>query len=560
MRWIRKDKPIDRFEVKDAPDILVELLKLRGIATSEAATDFLNPSLEQLNDHWLLPDIQRAVKRIQEAFDSKQKIAIYGDYDADGVTATSLLWDFLYRQIGFDEVIPYIPSRFDEGYGLNRDAVNELKDQGVDLIITVDCGVKDKDLIKEYKGKIDFIVTDHHTLPDNQDFEHIVIHPKREGSKYPFGEICGAAVAWKFVCALSESLKTDFDPLNYLDLVSIGTVCDVMPLVDENRAIVRSGLERIEIAERPGLRALLDMNKLTKRPLAAYHIGFVLGPRINAAGRIGSALDAVRLLVTGSARQANQLAKSLDELNKQRQELTFDMLKQAEDMLGEVNVKQKLLFVYGENWSEGVVGLVAGRLTEKYHRPSICATISDGQATASARSISKFNITTALEQSEELLLRFGGHAQAAGFSFDVQNLDILKETLEKIASESIMEEDIEKELLIDLVVSLNDINFDLLEWLYKLEPYGFGNSSPVFEVDDLEVLSLNVVGRDGKHVKLRLQDKDLNRIEAIGFNLAEKLEGIKRGDRIDVVGNFEINEWNGSKKIQINLKDVKIVK
>ncbi len=543
---------------KNYPEIISKLLGLRGMTKKQEIEKFLDPEFDDLNDPFLLPDIDKAIERIRLAIENKEKVVIYGDYDADGVTATSILWDFLYRRLGLD-VIPYIPSRFEEGYGLNKLAINELEKNGAKLIITVDCGVKDSGLIAKFPN-IDFIVTDHHTLPEDQKFNHIVVHPGRKGSKYPVTNICGAVVAWKLVCALNEKLHIGFDVNSYLDLACVGTVCDVMPLTGENRIIVKYGLERIANTSNTGLKVLLENCNIANKKITTFDVGFIIGPRINAAGRLDNALEAVKLFATENRANARIFAQKLEALNQSRQETTINMQLEAESLLGEVTDQRKLLFVYAQNWSEGVIGLVAGRLTEKYNRPAICATIIDEQVVASARSIRSFNITQALEKQSQFLLRFGGHAQAAGFALQKSNIENLKANLEIEALKSISESDIQKTLLIDMTLTLSQIDLKLLGWLEKFEPFGIDNFQPVFAIDRLKILAINRLGRELQHLKFLLQDNWGHEIEAIIFNKADLFKDLDIGNIVDVAGNLEINEWKNSKKIQLKLKDVKMSK
>lgn len=557
MNWQKKDKK-NKTKLDGLPDVISRILVERGIDTKTKLNKFLNPKSEDLYDPFLIPDMKKAVNRILSAKEKGEKVAVYGDYDADGVTATSILWDFLYRQLGLD-VIPYIPSRFTEGYGLNKEAIQELEAQGISLIISVDCGVKDKEIVKEFSN-LDFIITDHHTLPDDQNFDYPVVHPKRDISKYPFQDICGAVVAWKVVDAIAKSQKDmKLDSLKYIDLASIGTVCDVMPLIDENRTIVSLGLKQLSDTPNTGLKILLQKLDLYGKEISTYDIGFIIGPRINAAGRLDSALNAVRLFATQNERRAEEYTSNLDNLNIERQELTIDMLSQAEEILIPDIEKKKLLFVFGEGWNEGVIGLVAGRLCEKYNRPVICATIQEDIAVASARSIGSFNITEALGRNSKLLKRYGGHVQAAGFSLDPEHITELKSALEKIADEEISEQDMDKVIKIDEEIKLEEINNELVEWLEKLEPYGFGNPTPVFQITKLKILSKRSLGKENQHVKLNLTDEKLRYLEAISFNVPlEEQDKWEVGSYIDVVGNLGFNRWNGNISIQMKLKDVKI--
>ncbi len=557
MDWKNKTKK-NKKRLKEVPEIISNTLVNRGIDTSAKLEKFLNPKITDIYDPFLMPDMEEAIERILLAKKRKEKIVIYGDYDADGVTATSILWDFLYRHLKVD-VIPYIPSRFTEGYGLNEEALKELQSQDVKLIITVDCGVRDKEIINKFSS-IDFIITDHHTLPEDEEFDYPVIHPRRRDSKYPFPDISGAAVAWKLIDAIVRHTgQSEADFMQYIDLVSIGTICDVMPLIDENRVIVKLGLERISQSTNVGLQTLVKKLGLSSKNINTYDVGFIIGPRINAAGRLDSALNAVRLFSTKSIQKAEEYIETLNELNTERQNLTIETLTQAEKTL-QVELKdKKLLFVYSEGWNEGVIGLVAGRLCEKYNRPAICATIQNDIVVASARSISSFNITEALRRNSKLLTRYGGHVQAAGFSLNYKNIETLKSMLEAIAEEEITEEDMSKRVNIDDEIELSDVTLELIEWLEKLEPYGFGNPTPVFQINNLKILGKQSLGQSRQHMKLNLTDEKLRHLEVVGFNMDQDLQKeLSIGDYTDVVGNLASNKWNGNISIQMKLKDVRI--
>lgn len=551
MNWVYRSS-----KSTDSP--LETLLHQRDLYEDKEINQFLDPTYDDLNDPFLLPNVKQAVKRIFQAVEKKEKVVIYGDYDADGVTATSILWDFLYRQLNL-EVLPFIPSRFDEGYGLNREALKKIKSDGADLVITVDCGVKDKSLIEEFKD-LDFIVTDHHSLPAECEFGHIVVHPDLPGSKYPFKQISGAVVAWKLVHAIvNTNQKVDLDYKKYIDLAAIGSVCDVMPLKDENRVIVKLGLERMRETMNIGLSKLLEVTGINDKALTSFDIGYVIGPRINAAGRLGSALDAVRLFTTQNETTALKQAHLLNELNTERQQITMDMEEQAYASIGTITESQKLIFAYGKNWNVGIVGLVAGRLLEKYKRPIICATIIEDKVVGSARSIKDFNITNLLGSFEDLLLRFGGHELAAGFSLEVKNLDLLKNSLEAKASELLSDEDLIPSLMIDMKLTIDAIDNDLADSLEKFEPFGFGNPTPVFVIEGLSVKKKFYMGKDNRHLKLYLQ-KGGKTMEALAFNFNAELDKVMVNDTIDIACNIKINNWKGNKSIQLILQDFKLSK
>lgn len=551
--------------MKKTPEIILKLLANRGIRTKKQIQKFFEPTKKDFNDPFLIPDMQRAVDRIFQAKERKEKIVIYGDYDVDGTSSTYILWDFLYRHLRLN-VIPFIPSRFVEGYGLNKEVLKDFISQGVKLVITVDCGIKDQELIKKFP-ELEFIITDHHTLPDEQSFQTIAVHPGREGSKYPMKEICAAAVSFKLVSALSKKLKNKnknknsaaFDIDDYLPFVALATVCDVMPLIDENRAFVKLGLKMMESTKNIGLENLIKVAGLENTKLNSYHLGFVLGPRINAAGRMGDALDVVRLFSTKKNSKAYQLAGRLDDLNMERRDITQEIFETALSQALEQDHENKLLFVSKRDWHEGIIGLVAGKLSEKFNKPVVCATIIEGRATASARSIEGYNITEAISTHSQILLRFGGHSQAAGLSFKEEKLEELKKAMQAIANQQIGENDTKRKIKIESEVNAEDLTIDLLEWLEKFEPFGFENPKPIFAVRNLKVANLWKFGDKNQHIKFKLLMSGSKAIDALVFNTSDNFESIEIGDTIDAVGQLELNRWNGYTKIQMKLEDYNLI-
>ena len=543
--------------------LITTLLWNRGIENAHDAKVFLHPSPEQFHDPLLLNDMEAAVETILASIYAGEQIYVYGDYDADGICATSIVFDFLYRELKA-KILPHIPSRFEEGYGLNDNALAELVEKGAKLIITVDCGISNGELIAKYsRVGVKFIVTDHHTVPADRsglELAKAIIHPQLSPN-YPFSDLCGTAVAWKLIVALRRrsqetGLIGSFDADKYLDLVALATNCDIMPLKGENRTIVALGLKRVNSKPNPGLKALLEVAQIYE-PIAAYHFGYVLGPRLNASGRVENALSAVKLLTSQDSATQRQLAQKLDDLNKLRQKLTSELLLNAEKQVQE-NLDNKLYFVHGEEWPEGIVGLVAGKLTEKYSRPVLVASIKNGVVVGSARSIVKFNITEAISTQAHLLSKYGGHAQAAGYTLDHAHLDEFKAGLVEIANTQLSDLDLQADLIIDAKVSLADIDKKSIAEMQKLEPFGFGNRTPTLAVQSLQIISKNTVGKEAKHLKLRLKDKSGKEISCIGFGLGEYLDKLGDNVIIDIAGNPELNEWNGNKSVQFKLRDIRI--
>lgn len=546
---IKGKKDLSNFKL-DYSDFLISLLSTKDFESKDEIERFLNPEIEDLYDPFQIHNMDKAVKSILSAVKKGKKIFVYGDYDVDGVSATSVLWEFLYFEMKA-EVLPYIPHRVDEGYGLHAESIEEIIAQGGEMIITVDCGIRDHDLIDQFRDRIEFIITDHHELPENLP-NTVVIHPRHPEGNYPEREISGGMVAWKLVQALRK--KTKNESLKGIDLAALSSVCDVMPLTGENRVVVKYGLEEMRNTSRTGLLQMILESGIEKDKIDAYHLGFVLGPRINAAGRLAHAIDAVRLMVTPDQKQAYKLARHLAGLNLDRQNLTKEILAEAEHQVVETQLDQKLLFVCGEGWPEGIVGLVAGRLAEKYNKPALVASLNGESATGSARSVPAFNVIEAIEKNGEKLKRYGGHAQAAGFTVEKKYIEDFRDSLQLLAQKTLSSEDLQGELEIDLELDLADINFDIVDDIKKLEPFGYGNAKPVFLSSGLKVASARTIGSDNNHLKMTLF-KDGKEIDAIGFRMGERISEIEVGDVIDVVYNLDVNEWNGNSSLQLVLKD-----
>lgn len=557
-----------RKELGQYDRITAQLLFNRGITTREAAEIFLNAD-EDLLDSKLLEGVTGTCELILETISQGRKIIIYGDYDVDGVSSTSILFDFLFRQLHAN-VLPYIPSRFEEGYGLNANALQKLTDEGAELIVTVDCGIRDGLLLQEFSGKqTKYLITDHHEPPaDKESMEALlssaeyVIHPELS-PKLEFKQICATTVIWYVIRELSNLalerglISKDFNTDRYLDLVALATVCDVMPLLDQNRTILKKGVEVMKKTQNVGLKELLILSGIVSEDISPYHLGYVLGPRLNAAGRLETAMDAVRLLTSGNVDTSRKLAKKLSDLNSQRQLITSSLIEEAEEQLGSWGVEKNLLFVKGDDWPEGIVGLVAGKLCEKYHKPVLVASIRDGKAVGSARSIKGFHITEAISQMSELLERFGGHAQAAGFTLLESNIDVFSSGLLAIAEKEINKKDIEKIINIDLELKNEELNFDTVEKIEKFAPFGFGNKQPLVLLKGSIVRNLKLVGSTSSHLKVTIES-DGQYIDAIGFNLADYYSKIKQGDKVDIVGYPEKNVFLGNTKLQMKITDIKI--
>ena len=539
------------------PPVLRQLLYNRGYATEAEAEAFLRAETTFLTDPFQLTGMAAAIDRLCLALERSEPIAIYGDYDVDGVTATALLVETL-RAFG-GNVQGYIPNRFDEGYGLNNEALDGLKARGVGLVLTVDCGIRSPQEAGHARDiGLDMIISDHHQpAPGELPAALAVINPKQPGDAYPDKNLAGVGIAFKiaealFTCrAPSASLQT----ADLLDLVALGTVADLAPLTGENRLLVRKGLKQIRATRRQGLSSLAGAAEMTLGRTTAGQIGFVLGPRLNAAGRLESALAAFDLLTTADLMQAGQLAQQLNMQNRRRQELTRETQDKAEALATADDTDPLLLIAVDPDFNPGVVGLAASRLTDKYYRPAIVASRGETETRGSCRSIPEFHITDALDECADLLVRHGGHAAAAGFTVRNERLPELIERLKSIAERKLRHLDLRKSLLADMEIPLSALDPGLLRHLQDFEPTGYGNSEALFVSRDVRVKSSRTVGADGKHLKIVLESERGVALDAIGFRMGELQAALP--PRVDVLYAFEANEYNGRSSLQLNLKDLK---
>ena len=544
-------------ELKAFPPVLRQILFNRGYATDAEARAFLKAKPEFDTDPFQMTGMQAAVERIRYALEHNEPIAIYGDYDVDGVTSTALLVDVL-NAFGAN-VRGYIPNRFDEGYGLNNEALTQLKEDGVKLVITVDCGIRSPDEALHARTiGLDLIITDHHHPSEGPLPPAIaVINSKQPGDVYPDKDLAGVGIAYKLAEALVSSQQpiSGFQLSGLLDLVALGTVADLAPLVGENRFLVRRGLRQMRETTRQGLFSLAAVAELNLSKVNATDIGFRLGPRLNAAGRLDEALAAYELLTTKNVFKAGQLAQQLDVQNRERQKITREMQSQAEEMALADETDAFLLFAAHKSFNAGVVGLAASRLTDTYYRPAIVAHIDTDTTRGSCRSIPEFHITDALDKCADILVRHGGHAAAAGFTVENDKLDELVSRLKNIAKGELDGQDLRPTLTADAEVPLTEVRPDLLNALKYLEPTGYGNPDAVFVSREVKVRHSRTVGADRKHLKMNLEDGQGMTHDAIGFRLGHLQPDLP--EYVDVMFTYEINEYNGRINYQLNLKDVK---
>lgn len=565
-RWnlseVQEEAAVRLAEAMKLHPLIARLLTVRGITEADQAERFLEGGAERFHDPFGLKGMEQAVNRIRLGLERNEKIRVYGDYDADGISSTTLMIRLMTRlNARFDT---YIPHRVQEGYGLNRAALEDAKEKGISLIITVDNGISAREEIA-YASElgIDVVVTDHHEPPELLPAAAAVVNPKQHDCPYPFKHLAGVGVAFKLAHALLGE-----PPLEWLEIAAIGTVADLMPLTDENRLIVKLGLERMRATSNPGLRALFGVAGIERSEVTETHIGFALAPRINASGRLNHANMAVKLLTAGNEQEAEHLAYDLDTLNKERQKIVEDITKEALEMIearGLSRPGKRVIVVWGAGWNVGVVGIVASKLLEKYYRPSIVLTLDPdtGMAKGSARSIVGFDIFKALSACGELMDHFGGHQAAAGLSLPEEKLPLLEERLERMAQEWLNEEDLAPILQADAVCPLQDASLSCIEQLSRLAPFGNGNPSPRFIFEGLRISEKRTMGKEQQHLKLLLAAAETEAacsVEAVGFGYGALSERIAPTSRLDVLGELSVNEWNGTRRPQIMIQDLRIPK
>jgi single-stranded-DNA-specific exonuclease len=541
------------------PPLLRQVLFNRGYASAAEASLFLAAQPGFDPDPYQLTGLGTAVERIQSAVQRGEPVAIYGDYDVDGVTATALLVQTLQALGG--RVRGYIPNRFDEGYGLNVEALEALHAEGVRLVVTVDCGIRSPAEAAHARAiGLDLIITDHHHPGEELPRALAVVDPKQPDDGYPDKDLAGVGVAYKLAQALlaggPAGGPASLTPEALLDLVALGTVADLAPLTGENRGLVRRGLGAMRQTTRQGLYSLANLAGLDLQGLNAGHIGFVLGPRLNAAGRLDSALAAFELLTTGDVFRAGQLAQQLEIQNRERQALTRQTQEQAGTLALAQDPEACLLFAAHPDFNPGVVGLAAARLAESHYRPAVVAAVDQETTRGSCRSIPEFHITDALDQCADLLVRHGGHAAAAGFTVRNENLPELVRRLKDIARAELSGLDLRPTRTADAEVPLSDLKPELLVDLEYLEPTGYGNRGAVFVSRDLKVTSARAVGADSRHLKLAVTDGRVT-FDAIAFRQGNWVTEKKMPSRVDLLYSFEINEYNGKKTLQLNVQDLK---
>jgi single-stranded-DNA-specific exonuclease len=536
----------------------------RGITTEEDVQQFLNPSLRDLYDPFLYPDMGKAIERLNKALGNKERIMIYGDYDVDGTTAVALVYKFLEQNSWKSNLDYYIPNRYDEGYGISKQGIDYAKETGVTLIIALDCGIKAIEKIAYAKSLgIDFIVCDHHmpdeTLPDAV----AILDAKRPDSTYPYEHLSGCGVGFKFMQAFAASNGLEFSRLkNLLDLVAVSIASDIVPITGENRLMTYFGLKQLNHNPSKGLKGIIDICGLSGKEISISDIVFKIGPRINASGRMMNGKEAVDLLLAKDIASAKEKSENIDQYNDDRRELDKRTTDEAHLLIG-INpelIDGKIIVVFNREWHKGVIGIVASRLTEKYYKPAIVLTESNGFISGSARSVTGFDIYKAIESCKDLLENFGGHTFAAGVTLVEKNLDAFKSRLEAFADEHMIEEQMTQTLDIDAALKFSEINLTLLNDIKKMNPFGPDNTKPVFcsfAVRDSGTSKL--VGKELEHIKLDLVDDSSEEvISAIAFGKHQYNDYIKSGKPFDICYTVEENNYNNTTTVQLMIKDIRM--
>ena len=532
--------------------LLAQILINRNIVDDSQIDIFLQPKRNDFHDPFLMLDMEKATDRIMQAIKNKEKTIIYGDYDVDGITSITVLKKFL-QERGL-ETDYYIPNRLEEGYGLNVDAIQEIAQKKYKLMITVDCGVSGIEEIKLANSKgIETIVTDHHEQLDELPAAYAIINPKRRDNTYPFRGLAGVGVVFKLIQAISKKLGLDEkEYLKYLDIVCIGTISDIVPLVDENRVIAKLGLMLGECTKNIGLKELISETKY--KNIDSTMISFAIAPRINACGRMGKQEEALQLFLTENIEVAKEITKKLERYNSERQETEKNIFEQAIKKIETENLKElNSIVLASENWHHGVIGIVASRITEKFYKPTILICIEGDEGKGSGRSVPGFDLHQALVDSSQFLKKYGGHEMAVGLSLEKEKINDFKKYFEEISKAKNVKQLIPV-INIDCEITKKELNKKTIEQIKLLEPFGEKNKQPLVIYKNLKITSIRALS-EGKHLKLMLKD-DNEIVNAIGFNLGELSNEYLIGDKVDIVGTIETNAYNGQEQIQINLKDI----
>ncbi|MFD2530966.1 single-stranded-DNA-specific exonuclease RecJ [Gracilimonas halophila] len=563
-RWVYAQPEEEKYvpELGDTlgiPDKIARLLAIRGIKTYNDAEYFFRPKIDNLHDPFLMKDMDVGAERLALAIRKGEKVLVYGDYDVDGTTATSCIYTFL-KEFGV-EADYYIPHRFKEGYGINPDGIKYAEEINASLIVSVDCGITAIEEAKVAKEKgIDLIICDHHTVGDEIPDAVAVLDPKRPDCNYPFDGLSGAGVGFKLIQGTIVKLGLPKSvAYKFLDLVAISIASDIVPIIDENRVLMKAGLNMIQKSPRVGIKALLDHINVSKDEVNTAKIVFSIGPRINAAGRMGDASTAVKLMISETLSEAKSHAYELESINLKRRDTDSQTMKEAMAQIDEdFNMEEtSTIVLYGENWHLGVIGIVASRLVDLYHRPAIMLSNVDGKVKGSARSIKGFNIYNAIKKCEDLLEQFGGHEFAAGLTLTEKNLSEFRRRMNELAFTDLSENSFEPELTIDAKLDLGEVDMKFWKLLSQFEPFGPGNLRPIFVSEEVKVVGEPTIVGNG-HLKMRVKQENSGIFDTIGFNMHEYLPGVRNGNPFKVAYVIEENHWNGRRTLQLRLKDIHI--
>ncbi len=563
-RWVYAQPEEPRYVSKlgdmlGIPDKIAQLLAIRGIKTFDDAEYFFRPKIENLHDPFLMKDMEAGAERLALAIRKSEKVLVYGDYDVDGTTATSCVYTFL-KEFGVDADY-YIPHRFKEGYGINPDGIKYAEKVNASLIVSVDCGITAIEEAKVAKEKgIDLIVCDHHTVGNEIPDAVAVLDPKRPDCNYPFDGLSGAGVGFKLIQGTIEKLGLPSTiSYKFLDLVAISIASDIVPIIDENRVLMKAGLQMIQRSPRVGIKALLELIKVSKEDVNTSKIVFSIGPRINAAGRMGDASTAVKLMISETLGEAKSHAYELETVNLKRRDTDSKTMKEAmEQIEKDFNMEEtSTIVLYSENWHLGVIGIVASRLVDLYHRPAIMLSNVDGKIKGSARSIKGFNIYDAIKKCDDLLEQFGGHEFAAGLTLEEGNLNEFRRRMNELAYTDLSENSFEPELTVDAKLDLGEVDMKFWKLLSQFEPFGPGNLRPVFVSEEVKVVGVPTIVGNG-HLKMRVSQNGSGVFDTIGFNMHEYLPDVRKGDPFKIAYVLEENNWNGRRTLQLRLKDIHI--
>ena len=544
---------------------VAELLLRRGVQSPEEAERFFSPAISDLHDPFLMPDMDKAVERLNKAMGAKEKIMVYGDYDVDGVTAVALVYKYL--QNYYSNLEYYIPTRYEEGYGISRKSIDYAADAGVKLVIVLDCGIKAIDEIAYARSKgIDFIICDHHMPDEELPPAAAILNPKMPGSTYPCKHLSGCGVGFKFMqgFAMSNGLAGHNELESLLDLVAVSIAADIVPIVDENRVMAYHGLRRLNSNPNLGLRSIIRLCKLTNKDITISDVIFKIGPRINASGRMQSGIEAVDLLVCRDLHDAYEKGKAIDQYNKDRKELDKRITEEANRLISnDVSIIEgkRSIVIYNKDWHKGIIGIVASRLTELYYKPSVVLTYSNGMATGSSRSAQGFDIYSAVNASRGLLENFGGHAYAVGLTLKEENIPEFSRRFEQYVAEHIQPNQLSPQIEIDAEIEFADITPELMAFLKKFNPYGPGNQKPIFITRNVfDFGTSKLVGKNLEHIKLELEDDSTSRvINAIAFNMAPYFEHIHAHKPIDICYTIEQTRRAGKPdSVQLMIRDIRL--